>query len=41
MQEAAAESHFELTPHLVYRYLASVDWAEKYNGKRYNVTFVK
>ena len=30
----ASESNLEITPHLVYRYLAAADWNKQYNGKR-------
>ena len=32
VQAAAARTGFAVTPHLVFRYLESTDWAEKYHG---------
>ena len=34
IQEQAALTHWELSRHLIYRYYSSVDWADKYYGKR-------
>jgi hypothetical protein len=34
LQKKALASDMPITAHLIYRYLASVDWSEKYNGKK-------
>ena len=34
LQKKALASDMPITPHLIYRYLASVDWSDKYNGKK-------
>ena len=31
----ADESNLQITPHLVYRYLAAAEWSKYYDGKRY------
>ena len=34
LHKRANATHFNINPHLVYRYLAAADWSQKYNGRR-------
>ena len=34
LDKKAQSTAMPISPHLIYRYLASVDWADKYNGKK-------
>lgn len=34
LHKRANITHLNISPHLIYRYLAAVDWNKKYNGRR-------